>query len=43
MLIRFDETDVREMGRTAAGVKGITLSEDDIVVEWKSLSQMQTY
>ncbi|XYU16361.1 DNA gyrase subunit A [Bacillus pumilus] len=32
MLIRFDETDVREMGRTAAGVKGITLSEDDIVV-----------
>ncbi|MFJ5671897.1 DNA gyrase subunit A [Bacillus safensis] len=32
MLIRFNETDVREMGRTAAGVKGITLSEDDIVV-----------
>ncbi|AVM22347.1 DNA gyrase subunit A [Bacillus pumilus] len=32
MLIRFDETDVREMGRTAAGVKGITLAEDDIVV-----------
>ncbi|MEI4791247.1 DNA gyrase subunit A [Bacillus sp. FJAT-53060] len=32
MLIRFHETDVREMGRTAAGVKGITLSEDDIVV-----------
>ncbi|WAT80837.1 DNA gyrase subunit A [Bacillus safensis] len=32
MLIRFDETDVREMGRTAAGVKGITLSEGDIVV-----------
>ncbi|PRS62476.1 DNA gyrase subunit A [Bacillus pumilus] len=32
MLIRFAETDVREMGRTAAGVKGITLSDDDIVV-----------
>ncbi|MBD3861097.1 DNA gyrase subunit A [Bacillus sp. 28A-2] len=32
MLIRFHETDVREMGRTAAGVKGITLSQDDIVV-----------
>ncbi|PRS28037.1 DNA gyrase subunit A [Bacillus pumilus] len=32
MLIRFAETDVREMGRTAAGVKGITLSKDDIVV-----------
>ncbi|MFJ5964007.1 DNA gyrase subunit A [Bacillus sp. NPDC093026] len=32
MLIRFHETDVREMGRMAAGVKGITLSEGDIVV-----------
>ena len=25
MLIRFHETDVRSMGRTATGVKGITL------------------
>ena len=25
LLIRFDETDVRSMGRTATGVKGITL------------------
>lgn len=32
MLIRFPETDVRSMGRTAAGVKGITLGEDDEVV-----------
>jgi DNA gyrase subunit A len=32
LLIRFPESDVREMGRTAAGVKGITLTDDDIVV-----------
>ena len=27
--IRFDENDVRPMGRTATGVKGITLDDDD--------------
>jgi DNA gyrase subunit A len=32
MLIRFQEQDVRSMGRTAAGVKGISLSEEDHVV-----------
>ncbi|RMD63351.1 MAG: hypothetical protein D6824_05440 [Planctomycetota bacterium] len=32
MAIRFAESDVRPMGRVAAGVKGITLSEDDEVV-----------
>ncbi|HTT72020.1 MAG TPA: DNA gyrase subunit A [Anaeromyxobacteraceae bacterium] len=32
MAIRFDETDVRPMGRGAYGVKGITLSEGDEVV-----------
>ena len=32
MSIRFDEKDIRPMGRTAMGVKGITLSEDDRVV-----------
>lgn len=31
-LIRFEETQIREMGRTAAGVKGISLREDDEVV-----------
>ena len=30
--IRFEESDVRYMGRTARGVKGITLDEDDVVV-----------
>ncbi|MCQ6280208.1 DNA gyrase subunit A [Bacillus sp. EB600] len=32
MLIRFPETDVRSMGRTATGVKGITLDNTDEVV-----------
>ena len=32
MSIRFDENDIRPMGRTAMGVKGITLSENDKVV-----------
>jgi DNA gyrase subunit A len=32
MAIRFQETDVRSMGRTAYGVRGITLREDDYVV-----------
>ncbi|MFA9556234.1 DNA gyrase subunit A [Evansella sp. AB-rgal1] len=32
MSIRFNENDVRLMGRTATGVKGVTLQEDDQVV-----------
>ena len=32
MAIRFDESDVRAMGRPAHGVKGISLEEDDEVV-----------
>ncbi len=32
MAIRFNETDVRAMGRTARGVKAITLKEGDCVV-----------
>lgn len=32
MSIRFDESDVRTMGRTARGVKGVTLGSDDRVV-----------
>lgn len=35
--IRFEETDVRAMGRTASGVKGITLAEDDEVIGMKTL------
>ncbi len=32
MSIRFDENQIRSMGRTARGVKGIKLSKDDLVV-----------
>ena len=32
MAVRFDENNVRSMGRGARGVKGITLSGDDVVV-----------
>jgi DNA gyrase subunit A len=32
MAIRFEETDVRPMGRTAYGVRGISLRDNDIVV-----------
>jgi DNA gyrase subunit A len=32
MAIRFHESDVRAMGRTAYGVRGITLRDDDLVV-----------
>ncbi len=32
MAIRFEETDVRSMGRNAYGVRGITLREGDEVV-----------
>ena len=31
-LIRFPESALRPLGRTAAGVKGITLREGDVVV-----------
>ena len=32
MAIRFEERDVREMGRATTGVRGITLMEDDVVI-----------
>src|SRR5690606_26210520 len=32
MSIRFDENDVRSMGRTARGVRGFDLDEGDVVV-----------
>ena len=37
MAIRFEESDVRPMGRTAYGVKGITLDEGDEVVSAEAL------
>jgi DNA gyrase subunit A len=38
MAIRFNESDVRPMGRTAYGVRGITLREDDYVVAMEVVS-----
>ncbi|KAA0217503.1 MAG: DNA gyrase subunit A [Leptolyngbya sp. PLA3] len=32
MAIRFNEDDARDMGRSAAGVKGIELEQDDVVI-----------
>jgi DNA gyrase subunit A len=32
MAIRFEERDVREMGRATTGVRGITLMDDDVVI-----------
>jgi len=37
MSVRFEEQDARPMGRTAYGVKGITLEEGDAVVSAESL------
>lgn len=39
MSIRFNEADVRPMGRTATGVKGITLSKDDRVVSMNLIGE----
>ncbi|WP_223702798.1 DNA gyrase subunit A [Sutcliffiella deserti] len=39
MLIRFHETDVRSMGRTATGVKGINISPSDEVVGMELLEE----
>jgi DNA gyrase subunit A len=39
MLIRFPETDVRSMGRTATGVKGITIDSEDTVVGMEVLEE----
>jgi DNA gyrase subunit A len=40
--IRFKEAEVRPMGRTAAGVKGITLEADDEVVGLETVSEGTT-
>ncbi len=39
--IRFDQDDVRPMGRTAQGVRGIRIKEDDKVVEMDVLSGVE--
>jgi DNA gyrase subunit A len=42
MSIRFNEADVRAMGRSARGVKGITLGKDDVVVGMEVFSNSTT-
>ena len=43
MAIRFDETAVRAMGRTAGGVRGVTLqAEDDWVIGMVALEGGET-
>ncbi|MFH2033846.1 MAG: DNA gyrase subunit A [Candidatus Margulisiibacteriota bacterium] len=39
LMIRFKETDVRPMGRTAAGVRGIRLGKEDKVVTMDIISE----
>jgi DNA gyrase subunit A len=38
MAIRFEESDVRVMGRTAYGVKGVSLERDDAVVAGEAIA-----
>ncbi|HET9830419.1 MAG TPA: DNA gyrase C-terminal beta-propeller domain-containing protein, partial [Vicinamibacterales bacterium] len=42
MAIRFPEDDVRPMGRTAYGVRGITLRDDDVVVAMEVVQPVGT-
>lgn len=42
MAIRFKEADVREMGRTATGVRGIKLGKDDFVIGGIAIKQATT-
>ncbi|MGM9945585.1 MAG: DNA gyrase subunit A [Lysinibacillus sp.] len=41
MLVRFNEEDIRAMGRTAAGVRGIKLRDGDYVVDMEILEEGQ--
>lgn len=41
MLVRFNEKDIRPMGRTASGVRGIRLKDDDYVVGMEILEPGQ--
>lgn len=41
MLVRFNEEDIRSMGRTASGVRGIKLRKDDYVVGMEILEEGQ--
>ena len=42
MAVRFQESDVRAMGRSARGVKGMTLAPDDVVVSMIAIEPDQS-
>lgn len=42
MSIRFNEEDVRPMGRAASGVKGIELEKEDVVIDMDTLHEGDT-
>ncbi len=42
MAVRFRETDVRDMGRSAAGVRGITLSKGDRVIDMVAVKRLDS-
>jgi DNA gyrase subunit A len=42
MAVHFRESDVREMGRSAAGVRGISLSDDDIVIDMVAVKRIDS-
>jgi DNA gyrase subunit A len=42
MAVRFRESDVRDMGRTAAGVRGVTLGEKDRVIEMVAVKRVDS-
>ncbi len=42
MAVRFRESDVRDMGRSAAGVRGITLAEKDRVMEMVAVKRVDS-
>lgn len=42
MAIRFNESDVRPMGRTARGVRGIALRDDDTVIDMAAIESGHT-
>ncbi len=39
MAVRFEETEVRDMGRQAGGVKGVELEKDDVVIDMVIIPQ----
>jgi len=43
MAVRFRESDVRDMGRAAAGVRGVTLADDDFVIDMVAVKRTDSH